>query len=71
MPNPRGAEDGETNLDFDLTLSAGLVAVGTVTPTLNEVSRSGTTGELYVSCECGFLGECEVGPWVQGRGSSA
>lgn len=71
MLDPRGQKDCETNLDFDLALSAGLVAVGTVTPALNEVPRSGTTGKLYVSCECGFLGECQVCPWVQGRGSSA
>ncbi len=64
---PVGFMEG-TCLDLDLSLPACFVAVRTVAPALDEVARSGSSGELKIRCGCSFCGG-QFGSGLERRGS--
>lgn len=49
-----------THLDFYFTFTVGLVAVGSVTPTLNKVPRTSPPGELNICRQSSFLCDGEI-----------
>jgi hypothetical protein len=50
-----GGDGKRAHLDFDLALFASFVAYSTITPSLNEVSRAGTTREFEICCYCAVI----------------
>jgi len=48
-------------LDFDLSLSSGLVAHGAISPSLDEITTAGASGEFEVDCESILLCYGQIG----------
>lgn len=51
---------GRAYLNFNFTFTVCLVAVGSVTPSLNEVPGAGTPGKLNVCRQDSFLCDGEI-----------
>lgn len=54
-------------LNFDLSLSASLVAYRAISPALDEITTAGTAGELEIDGEGILLCDGEIGARLRGR----
>ena len=65
LPHRSARESGY--LDFDLSLSSGLVAYRAISPALDEIATAGTPGEFEIDGEGVLLCDSKIGARLRGR----